>query len=453
MISVTTDLDNQHLPDEGKNAIQFPLHSMKRALTKDFFGRDDVLMAIEKALVPAEQPQDTDAHNGCRSFVLYGMGGVGKTEAAIAFMHTRKERFDAIFWVDADNEQKLSAGFAQIARDLGLHDGASDDDPVAQRELAKGWLCNPVRPSNGDGTGTEEASWLIVLDNVDNPDLLHDYWPGTGQGSILLTSRNPVTRDGIYANSEGMDLSPMQTEEAISFLSRLAKRDAEHQSPELYSKIAQTLGGLPLALVLMAAIIRREHLSLKEFLEKYDEEAKDLQATVITGLTHDQSIASVWALENLTPAAAALLKLLSILDPDSIPQEILIRSANEVKLDGYPKRKKDYYNARTELINTSLVKRDYETESLRMHRLVQDVVRRKMEPEEMQDVLEAATVLVSGVWPFVRFEDRNLTSRRKVCERYFPHISYWNTTLGDSIRSRDIKPSIRTVALFNEGSW
>jgi hypothetical protein len=125
--------------------------------------------------------------------------------------------------------------------------------------------------------------------------------------------------------------------------------------------------------------------------------------------------------EKLSPAAFALLKVLSVLDPDQIPEEILTKGSKDVELDQYPKKRVAYFDARAELMKSSLVTRDYRRAELRTRRLVQDVVRQKLTDDELLHTLNSAAVLVSAVWPFLKFQSRNLTSRRKVCEKYFAH--------------------------------
>ncbi|KAK0122138.1 hypothetical protein ONS95_010398 [Cadophora gregata] len=147
----------------------------------------------------------------------------------------------------------------------------------------------------------------------------------------------------------------------------------------------------------MGGIIRRHHLALKDFLEYYEEDAKRLQETVVPGLAHSQTVSSVWALEKLPPPAVALLGVLSILDPDGIPETILFEGAKCVELDDYPKKKSDYFDARGELIKSSLATRNADTEEIRIHRLVQDVVRQKMSATNVIAVFNATIALLSAV--------------------------------------------------------
>jgi ATP/maltotriose-dependent transcriptional regulator MalT len=79
---------------------------------KDFLGRQRVLQDLETCLVtqardlatPYEQPQSQ------RYAVLCGTAGIGKTSIAIEFAFRQKDKFDAVFWVRAEDTAKLEAG-------------------------------------------------------------------------------------------------------------------------------------------------------------------------------------------------------------------------------------------------------------------------------------------------------------------------------------------------------
>lgn len=114
-----------------RKAMNLPVRMLRYARNPGFFGQTNVLTRIDEALFP-----ESDARQ-LRSFVLCGLGGIGKTEIANEFVWSRKTRFNAIFWVSADTTQKLAAGFSDIARELGLEDPDSNNDPVGTREIVK----------------------------------------------------------------------------------------------------------------------------------------------------------------------------------------------------------------------------------------------------------------------------------------------------------------------------
>lgn len=68
------------------------------------------------------------------------MGGVGKPEIAIEYVHTRRQECDAIFWVESAQQHQLASSFARISRDLGLEDSTAGKTFIASRETLKSWM-------------------------------------------------------------------------------------------------------------------------------------------------------------------------------------------------------------------------------------------------------------------------------------------------------------------------
>lgn len=361
----------------------------------------------------------------------------------------------------ADTKQKLDGSFLEIAQTLELASGSDTADPVRVRESVKEWLSNPVasfrenasRPSN-----KSLASWLLVFDNADDLDILRDYWPKKCTGSVLVTSRESMTNERAYSGGTCITLSPMALEEAGQLLLQLTGQPNNAKNMQLSQQISEILGGLPLAISQMAAIIRRKHLSLGEFLEYYGEDAGKLQSMHVPGLTHPQTVASVWAFEGLNPPALVLLKVISLLDADRVQEELLMKGSKSCGLKEYPESKSDYFDAREELIKSSLLSKhkEQETTFLRIHRLVQDVVRRRMATDELRSILNGTARLLLAVWPSLTNEslqDLSSTARRNIATRYFPHLAYFRKLFEKIIRDRDLLPSTDVAKLFNEASW
>ncbi|KAL9030920.1 MAG: hypothetical protein Q9196_000994 [Gyalolechia fulgens] len=382
------------LPRRGGRVPAYLMNGHSR--NSDFYGRNDILTQMDETFLA--QSTGLQKKDGLQSFVLCGMGGLGKTEIAIEYMFSRKDKFDAIFWVNADTIQKLSIGFTQISQTLGLENGSDiARDEIASRGIVKGWLQKPIIAANqGTPKADEEASWLIILDNVDDPDTMYDFWPLTSIGSIIVTSRNPLSMDSVYAPTIGINLAPFELDEAAPFLQILSQREFQLNSLESCRKIVELLGGLPLAITQMGGIIRRRHLSLEDFLIYYANDAKRLHEMRVPGQnpTYNQTVSSVWMLDALSKEATALLQVLSFLDPDRISEEILFGHAKDVNapLPYYPKTRVAYFDSRTELIQSSLIFRDIKNNELRIHRLVQEVVRKKLTDDESHSVFETVVV-------------------------------------------------------------
>jgi NB-ARC domain len=422
----SVERNDPHLPCH-----MMPPHSRNRA----FFGRTEVLKSIRTTLWPQSHgPADSGSNETTlRTFALCGPGGIGKTQVATEFVHTSKDKYDAIFWLQADERSKLSQGYSNIAIKLGLvlEDSADARDPLVAQDLVKAWLANPLKTyKQVEGENVEEAKWLLIFDNVDDPDILDDFWPldYAGAGAVLITSRDPLAKTYIYSEESGVTLPPFTTDEATDFLLKLTRREGDDVERVSGSAVAERLGGLPLAITQMAGVIDRRELSFSEFLNVFEEEdTRESLFKMQVGSTKTRSgyqhtLDTVWALEKLGASSAILLEILSLLDPDGIPETILESKISNTELCDYPQTEIAYHEARTVLLQSSLIARDRIARRITIHRLVQDGARSKMTSQRFSLVFNLAVNLLSAVWPFESFSFGHGVSRWAQCAELFPHV-------------------------------
>lgn len=406
---------------------RFPLFLVPIARNKEFFGRKDTLAAIDEAFFSEQEPDSPGSGVEARTFAICGPGGMGKTQVAAEFAHTRRHQFDAVFWVHADSALKLRDEFGRLALALELvaEDSTDARDHAITRDLVKGWLANPVKSvSASDDALANQATWLLIFDNVDDTEVLEDFWPLDGPGCVLFTSRDSLAKNSAYLASTGIDLQSFSLGEASSFLEKLTKKQGD--SSGVYAR----LGGLPLAISQMSSIIIRRDLSYEEFIKSYDEVGpraelfQERHGKHSPQSAYKETIWSVWALESLK-RCKPLLDVISILDPDGIREDtlrVIDPSPALPLLEGYPRTQNDYQKARTELLQSSLVTRDNSAERLVVHRLIQDTTRAKMTAQHFRKAFSSALYLVSSVWPYESLDWRHAVARWRVCEELFPHV-------------------------------
>ena len=106
-------------------------------------GRKDVLDRLRKIFIHGA---DSKLRRSC---LLWGTGGIGKTQICLKFIEEMSGRLSHVFWVDASSVESITMCLRGIsaAQASGLDDSV---DSVLQ------WM-----------SGIQEE-WLIVLDNADN---------------------------------------------------------------------------------------------------------------------------------------------------------------------------------------------------------------------------------------------------------------------------------------------
>lgn len=440
---------------------------------EDFCGREDVLKRLEAELLP---PKNTVTASGSalRQFALCGFGGIGKTEIAREFSRRHKASFDAVFWVVADEIAKLDYHYQQISLALGLEDPTECKSQVVSREIVKGWLSNPRKQLSGSdelvllGQTRSEATWLLIFDNADDPIILSEFWP-QGSGSILITSRDPLAKSMFTNRPSGLDLGPLSQQDGLSLFNHLTSTSNEPDN-NTARQISDALGGLPLAISQMAGIIRRQDLTLAEFFELYtdrEEHASLYETKFDTNLvTYPHTLSTVWAFEKLKPQARQLLELISFLDPDCIGEDLLMAASTELFSEGAHFKKSYFFEARTDLLQSSLIQRDKQKQQVSVHRIVQDAIMTTMDATKKRSMFDQVVRILWADWPSAMPKPSKIpelpqpkstggrlhVGRWPVCAAIYPHVlrihQVWPSISDPSEASR-----LLFAKLLNEAAW
>ncbi|KAL2677350.1 hypothetical protein Neosp_011119 [[Neocosmospora] mangrovei] len=444
--------------------IKLPCFMMDPSFTnnRDFFGRADILHQLDNILLPDPESVSPSTDPTSLSIAaLYGMAGLGKTEIAMHFVFNRRDQFDAVFWVCADNDTKLEADFCRIASELGLQDEAEQPNPTITKNKVKDWLTRPkkILDNSNDTSNIEEATWLLVFDNADVPDLLRDYLDIYGKGSILITSRDPAIKD-CHPDTMSIDLRPFENQEASDFLDTLTNKNT---SSDEGRQIAYHLGGLPLAIAQMAGIIRNQFLSYADLLESLDNpEELDEYYKMEDGVlnkTARGNMSSIWMINQLSSEARLLLEIVSCLFPDRIADGLLKQRRGGVKGKLIvPMTPPTFNKARAILLHWSLLRHNEEKKEIWMHRVPRQVVKSTMSDESKSAAFASAIELVTNSWPEVAFEKRHNKATIPAREKLLPHVAslidFYERDWGhEHENAEDAKVIFSLATLVQETAW
>ena len=195
-------------------------------------GRDELLTALGDARLGTVR-------------VIHGLGGCGKTRLALEAAWLAQQRAVEVWWVSAADESRLIAGMRAVGHRLGITDA----------ELRHGEAADLI----WQRLSSRQQSWLLVVDNADDPEILAGpaacVGDGTGwlrpvhsaTGMILVTSRDGRRASwGPWCHRHPVGMLP--ADEAPQVLADYARHQAGLGTDAEAAALAGRLGRLPLAL-------------------------------------------------------------------------------------------------------------------------------------------------------------------------------------------------------------
>ncbi|SPO01721.1 uncharacterized protein DNG_04394 [Cephalotrichum gorgonifer] len=253
---------------------------------------------LEEREFPSFGPRNLfkpDGAEGRRTVTVQALGGMGKTQLAVAYAKRHRDAYSAVFWLNARDEMTLKEGYLRLAKQILRQHPSVDyitdavnsikitkhDENV---EAVKKWLDQ-----------RKNSQWLVIYDNYDNPALdgnpndqpdeqtgvdlntddddivrasqpydIRPFLPTIHHGSILITTRSPKVEMGTR-----MLLGRMSVlKDSLQILANASGRPGLNKDTGAI-KLAKALGGLPLALSTAGAYLNGVSISFAQYLALY----------------------------------------------------------------------------------------------------------------------------------------------------------------------------------------
>jgi NB-ARC domain len=239
---------DQHISEHHHYGDQEAVSGGPDSVRRPAVGRPPVVLR-DRAEVLERLRASVRAGRGGEVYVLYGMGGCGKTAVAYTFFQSVTNECGRVgLWVSASDRASLRAGMLAVAADRGAGDG----ELLAAR--------NGLRPAADlvwQHLDRSAEPWLLVLDNADEPEILRDgSWLRTSpRGTVVVTTRRSASR--WWPGAELQHIGVLPREDAARVLRDLAPHSGTHQEA---ARMAERLGRLPLALTLAGGFLSQQVL-------------------------------------------------------------------------------------------------------------------------------------------------------------------------------------------------
>jgi len=399
-----------------------------------FTGRRETLDRLHAALKagPAALVADPQA--------ITGLGGIGKTQTAIAYIYEHWREYDHVFWVGAETPDTLTEGLAGLAEELQLPGAAH---ATTKQALAR--MNDWFRTHSG---------WLLVLDNADDLPTLAPHFPPSHTGHLIFTTRASNT----VKWAAPVPLVKFGQEEGALLLLRRAGilgagqilDGASADVVQAAEALCRELDGLPLALNQAGAYLAETQCGVAEYHRLYREaglclldSTTDPEHASVT-VTFTLALAQIAHRNPYGRAAVEMVRLAAFLSPDAIAEVIFLahpfdRRGFDASLDAA-----SFYEVVCATVSGySLATRSPENRTIALHRLVQKVTRDAMDGEE-QRLWERRTVLaVAAATPDFEYDDWAL------CDLLLPQ---WRLC-AQIIQDRHIETEEAAYLLYQSGRY
>jgi tetratricopeptide (TPR) repeat protein len=381
-----------------------------------FTGREQVLADIDEALKTHGTAAFADTH------------GVGKSSVVIEFAHRQQRNYQKILFIRATNNE-FDIYVSEIVKELGFA-LPEDAKPEQRLEKLQDWLA-------------QNQDWLLLIDNVDDVDFIHNCKFNKSNGKVIYTSND----ERIFNVGAEVELPKMLVENASLLLYKHWKHkpnakyeDIPENTRPALEEIAEKFGNHPFSMAFVGSYLNEEWENLEGFLAEYQskeanllekykflsdyqyKDKKDNKASVAAAflLRFEQISTPKDDTERerfLSTAVKDYLKLSAYVGTDNIPEELLQQSLAKLHPDQteWTESKdfiKDIYKR---FKPTSIFKRDAENKTLTTHRIVQEIMRFQIKDEEYILLETLAEVLA------INFERFNLNNKIEG-EVFLPHI-------------------------------
>ncbi|KAF5536943.1 tetratricopeptide-like helical [Fusarium phyllophilum] len=408
---------NEDISSE-ETTISYPqkCHYLPNPKITNFFGRKKESSSLHSAL---DHNSDDVRH---RAVCICGPGGIGKTQLALEYAYSRKDQVDFILWINSESQVEIDRSFSAVSLELRLAVAEDGSRQTHHKRLVLDYLQN------------SDQDFLVIFDNVEDfDDIRKQCWPLSPHSSVLVTARAEIVAVDMVHCIEVPNLD--ETESLELLLAILAKDSYSKTDRNAAKKLAEDLGGMPLALAIMAMNIRSSKKSLTNFLPWYEGHTAKIHKKVSAKASlqpyylhslHECFKTSFVRLREESQEGYELFRIACTLGAEALPS-VLFQGQDSEDLPlslKFCQDEWDFEQAIEALINRALVRVNEQDENRQIfvHRVIQVEFNNTLSSDELQ-----ANFLAAGKLLFHKFPKlvNGLSFRKEwtECATYAGHIS------------------------------
>jgi len=286
---------------------------------------------------------------------LVGPGGSGKT--VLARQYAYQQRAEVIWEINAETNESLKSSYENLAETLAK----KEEDKKALRAIKE--IEKPEERENKIIQFIKEklkaySNWVLIYDNQEKPTALKKYFPQNpetwGFGKILITTRNDNIRHNNYVDYV-VPIGPLNSIQKYDLFCKIIKKgentDFTASQDEKIKEFLKEIPPFPLDVSVAAHYIKSTGASYSQFLKSslqnsriFDTLQENLlkEAGDYTKTRYRIIALSLQQVMNTSKDARDLLLLISLINSQNIPRDLLTKYKNNEIVDNFIYHLKKY---------------------------------------------------------------------------------------------------------------
>lgn len=367
-INVIVEVNNGVINVASRKLIPDRLNTLPSIILDEVIGRENDLQQI-KALLDSDD----------RVMLVSGIGGIGKTTVAKAFLQQFLPQYKHIAWIEVTSSVKEAFVFnSQLCDSLDLSSRELDLNPGTSDAVDRGFelIVNRMRQLSGNNlliidNAQEDVEHLQVLDHLS----LKPFW------KVLVTSRYKLEGFVEY------ELDVLKPEAARRLFYLHYKQEFDDG---IIQEILEAIGYHTLAIEVVAKTAQARRLKLSEVSDRLKKKGLDIseEANIKIRHSYNQRIPKVFEyllktfdLASLTDFDEWVLTQFSVMPPVYIPYQdndgenilFLLAKTKDSERD-------QLTDALNDLVSKGWLNWDKTTDSFKVHQVIQEVLAFKLHP-------------------------------------------------------------------------
>lgn len=313
---------------------------------------------------------------------LVGPGGSGKT--TLARQYGNQLTAPVIWEINAETAESLGSSFENLAAAL-----AKTETDKKTLETLQAIKDQTERESKILHFVKERlksyTEWLLIYDNIENFTTIQKYFPydisSWGKGQVLVTTRDDHIKNNLLIRHT-LQIGELNPQERLTLFTKIMNNEGTF--PFSSNQIAQTtdflslLPPFPLDISIAAYYLKSANITYDKYLERLKENSKDFisvqenllkEASEYKKTRYNIITLSLKYLMGSHKDFEGLLLLISLLDSQNIPRNLLEAYTNGVVIDNFI-----YHLKKHSLITNELPILSHSTAAFSIHRSTQEII-------------------------------------------------------------------------------